>query len=282
MDLALVLTAVGVAIAVVSLLVGPVRHLVAERRNRPVLDLRLGEMGYLGDVSANHRPRLRLEVSNEKGRVAADDVELVVWDLEIPPRIAACRPIRPDTSVRRVRLPLRWAELSPPSAVNTIPPGSARSIEFLLIEPPTHKGGRPSVVLDVVPSSLRVTEELAGPLPSDEAVERMPGLKGLEQVPAFIRLALRSRRAAEQRYTVAFNYNGFWPFDAFLPGRMESHIEARILAGHAARSPSPFRDPPDLEGTHSDQWADLSLPPRSFSEPSGAKRDAEGWSESPS
>lgn len=271
MDTALLLTAAGVAIAAVTLLVGPIRHMVAVRRNRPVLDLRLGEMGHLDDVSSDHCPRLRLEVSNEKGRVAADDVELVVWDLEIPPRVAAYRPIRPDTSVRSVRLPLRWAESSVSSATNTIPPGSARSVEFLFIEPPAHKNGLPTVVVDVVPSSSRVTEELAGPFPSGEAIERIPGLKGLEQAPALIRLALRSRNATEQRYTVAFNYDGFWPFDIFLPGRMESHIQADILTGHAARSASPFRDSPRLEDADSSRGG-LSLPPQYSAEP----RDSSG------
>jgi hypothetical protein len=231
-------------------------------------------MGYMAGVDGDRRARLRLIVSNEKGRRAADEVQLVVLNAEIPPRVAATRPVKPSTSVAEVGLPLRWVGSSPPSSTISVTPGADRTAELLFFAETPGSGLGPAAVLDLVPEGAQAPLELGAPLPSDDLMGAVPGLRGLEQVPALIRLALRSRDTDEQRFTVALNYDGFWPFGPFLPESMESHVRWKLLDGHLPHSASPYRDPPARpEDPDLGEWSDLGIPPKAYSDAAREARE---------
>jgi hypothetical protein len=122
-------------------------------------------------------------------------------------------------------------------------------------------------LLDVVPSTVRVELDYGRGRTSGDLTDLAPGLRGLEHVPAKVRLALRSRDTPEQRYTFAINYSGFWPFGPATPDHMGTHVRVRLLAGHIARSESPWRQPPHPPPPPADiyegEWAGLGLPPQS-------------------
>jgi hypothetical protein len=265
-DAAILIGLATFIVLLVGLLLGPVRSWVADRRNRPVLSIRTGEMGYLADVSAERLHRVRLEVSNERGRAAADEVQVVVVDTEMPPRVAVTLP-KTVSSIERVGLPLRWADSFPPTSTTTIPPGATRAVELLFIEAPSGDGRGPSVVLDIIPATVRIELDCGMGNTGGDVTEVAPGLRGLEHVPAKVRLGLRSRQTSEQPYTFAINYSGFWPFGQVTPDHMGTHVRTKLLDGHIAGSESPWRQPPHPPPPPADiyegEWADLGLPPQS-------------------
>jgi hypothetical protein len=274
----IIITVIGSISAIVGVLLGPVRAWLKDRRHKPSLRLQVGDIGFLPDAAGVRRSRVRLEVSND-GEAVADEVEVIVLDTEIPPRVGATRPIRPDTSVERVDLPLCWAGVAPPASTASVAPHATRAVELLHLEEPTHDGTSPAMLLDVVPDTVHLALEYdipKGEWSVEDLVKSVPGLEGLEEAPAMVRLALRSRDSSEERYTLMINYNGFWPFGAFLPDLMTTHLRTKLVEGDLEHSPSPHRSPAAAPGdSGGGDWADIALPPRSFSNERMASNEAQ-------
>jgi hypothetical protein len=191
-------TAATVAVAIGTL--GAVayalfRDLVVMPRRRPRLQLQFGRNGndqiVVGTAEGSEAARVRLRVTNQKGRDTADDVVVVVTEL---------RRLDSDTTeVRPIGLPLGWSGTMPPLTVAPVHPGSGRHVDLLHVDWP----GR---------DELEIAERWIGRVPLELDVTPKPvGRQELLDAGAYeLSVEVRARNADSISYVALVSWDGKW------------------------------------------------------------------------
>jgi hypothetical protein len=161
------------------------RDLVVSPRRRPKLELRFDRAGndqvIVGTAGGSDAAYVRLRVANRKGKDTADDVVVMVTEVQ-PADSEDARPIH---------LPLTWSGTNPPLTVSALHPGSARHIDVLHVE-------------------LSGDDEAEAPLQLDLNPKPAGGQEILEPGAYQISIEIRARNADALRYVIPIAWDGKW------------------------------------------------------------------------
>jgi len=174
------------------------RDLVVVPRRRPNLDLLFDQtgndqvvVGSTGDFDAAY---VRLRVANAAGKDTADDVVLMVTEVQrledSDGAIAETKPIV---------LPLTWSGSDPPSTMGSVHPGSERHIDLLHVDWPARDETEIARKWsETTPMQLDLTPKPAG------------GREVLDLGSYEISVEIRARNADAIRYAITVSWDGKW------------------------------------------------------------------------
>jgi len=192
---ATVAVAIGTIGAVVYALF---RDLFVTPRRRPKLDLRFDLTGsdrvIVGTAGGTEAAQVRLRVANREGKDTADDVVVMVTEVEWPADSGQATP-----DARPIGLPLTWSGSSPPLTVASVHPGSERHIDLLHVDWPAR---------DEAEIARRWTEPV--PLQLDLTPKPAGGQDRLEPGAYEVSIEVRARNADAIRYAVPVSWDGRW------------------------------------------------------------------------
>jgi hypothetical protein len=190
---------VAVAIGTIgAVLYALFRDLFVTPRRRPKLDLRFDRTGNdqvivptAGGVDAAH---VRLRVANREGRDTADDVVVMVTEVQ--------RLDDSETSTAEatpVGLPLTWSGSTSRLTVASVHPGSERHIDLLHIDWPAR-------------DEIEIARKWSEPAPIHLALTPKPpgGQDNLDAGFYEIAVEVRARNADAIRYAIPVSWDGKW------------------------------------------------------------------------
>jgi len=175
---------VGVAIGTLATVVYALfRDVVLLPRRRAKLELRFDRTGtdqvIIGTADGVEAASVRVRVANGRGKDTADEVVVVVTELQLVD----------DSATTPIGLPLTWSGTHPPLTMASVHPGSQRHVDLLHVDWPAQNDA--PLRLDVSPK----------PRDSRDALE--PGNYEIS-------IEVRARNADATRYVVPVSWDGAW------------------------------------------------------------------------
>ena len=160
------------------------RDVVLLPRRRAKLELRFDRTGtdqvIIGTADGVEAASVRVRVANGRGKDTADEVVVVVTELQLVD----------DSATTPIGLPLTWSGTHPPLTMASVHPGSQRHVDLLHVDWPAQNDA--PLRLDVSPK----------PRDSRDALE--PGNYEIS-------IEVRARNADATRYVVPVSWDGAWP-----------------------------------------------------------------------